>query len=57
MLNTFNCGIGMIVAVDPAQVDRILSVISEADHEAQVIGRVVPREDGPAVRYQGGLEL
>lgn len=57
MLNTFNCGIGMVLAVDPAHLDKNLAVIAEAGMEASVVGRVAPRADGPAVRYRGELQL
>jgi len=57
MLNTFNCGIGMVVAADAMHVDDHLRVIADAGVEAHVIGRVVPRGDGSPVRYRGALRL
>jgi len=57
LLRTFNCGLGMVVVMDPARVEKNLRVIAEHGHEGQVIGRVVPRGDGEAVRYKGSLHL
>ena len=57
MLRTFNCGLGMVVAVDPGQVGVSLAVIEKGGHAARVVGEVVARRDGPAVRYRGELDL
>jgi phosphoribosylformylglycinamidine cyclo-ligase len=57
LLRTFNCGLGMVLAVDAAQVPTALDVIARARLEARVVGEVVPRDDGPAVRYHGELQL
>jgi len=57
MLRTFNCGIGMIVVMGAQHVNRNLAVIERAGLEAHVIGRIVPRGQGPAVVYRGTLQL
>jgi phosphoribosylformylglycinamidine cyclo-ligase len=57
LLSTFNCGLGMVVAMDPAHVQKNLGVIKDHGHEGQVVGRVLPRGDGDAVRYRGSLRL
>jgi phosphoribosylformylglycinamidine cyclo-ligase len=57
MLRTFNCGLGMVVAVDPGQVATSLAVIEKGGHAARVVGEVVARGDGPVVRYRGDLAL
>lgn len=57
LLRTFNCGIGVVLAVAAADADRLLDVVARAGHGARVIGAVVPRGDGPAVRYRGRLAL
>ncbi len=57
LLKTFNCGLGMVVIMDPEHVEAALKVVGESGNEAQVVGRVVPRGDGDAVRYLGGLRL
>ncbi len=57
MLKTFNCGLGMVLAVDGGHVTKALDVIATGGHQARVVGQVVPRGDGPAVRYRGDLAL
>ncbi|MFA4966004.1 MAG: phosphoribosylformylglycinamidine cyclo-ligase [Thermoleophilia bacterium] len=57
MLNTFNCGLGMVLAMDAACVERNVALIGESGLEARAVGGVVPRADGPAVRYRGELRL
>ena len=46
MYNTFNMGIGMIVAVDPADVDKTMEAVRAAGEEPYVIGRVEAGEKG-----------
>jgi phosphoribosylformylglycinamidine cyclo-ligase len=57
LLKTFNCGLGMVVAIDPASVDAGLAVIEKAEFGARVVGEVVERGDGDAVRYTGELRV
>ncbi len=52
MLRTFNCGIGMIVVVSPADVERVRKHLGE---EAREIGAIVARKRGEPVRYQARL--
>ncbi len=40
MYNVFNMGIGFIMAVDPADVDRTLEILKENDQPASVIGEI-----------------
>jgi phosphoribosylformylglycinamidine cyclo-ligase len=42
MHRTFNCGVGMVVAVDPSQVDAALASLGASGERASVIGRVIP---------------
>ena len=39
MYNTFNMGLGMVVAVDPADVDKAIAAIKEAGEEAYIVGK------------------
>jgi phosphoribosylformylglycinamidine cyclo-ligase len=49
--NTFNCGLGMVVALQPEAVETGLSVLAEADCEAVVIGDVRPAGTDPIVLH------
>lgn len=49
MRRTFNCGVGMIVALDTADVDTALAVLEEHGENAWLIGRIAA-EPGP-VRF------
>ncbi len=46
MYNTFNMGIGMVLALDPADVDAAMKAIEEAGEKAYVIGKVEAGEKG-----------
>ncbi|MBQ8923713.1 MAG: phosphoribosylformylglycinamidine cyclo-ligase [Lachnospiraceae bacterium] len=46
MYNTYNMGIGMVVAVSPSDVDRTLSAIEAAGDKAYIIGEVKSGEKG-----------
>lgn len=46
MYNTYNMGIGMIVAVDPADVDKTMEAIKAAGETPYVIGRTEAGEKG-----------
>jgi len=48
MRRTFNMGIGMIIVVAPELADRAVSLL--AGSKARVVGRIVPRGNGPASR-------
>jgi len=52
MLRTFNCGIGMIVIVGPADVARVRKHLGK---DAKEIGAMLARKRGEPVRYQGTL--
>jgi phosphoribosylformylglycinamidine cyclo-ligase len=57
MLNTFNCGLGMVLAMDPAHVEKNLAVIEKGGLQTRAVGEVVPRAGGSAVRYRGDLQV
>ena len=46
MYNTFNMGIGMVAAVDPADADRAMEAVKAAGETPYVIGRVTAGEKG-----------
>ena len=46
MYNTYNMGIGMMIAVDPADVDKTLAAIKAAGETAYIVGEVVDGEKG-----------
>ena len=46
MYNTYNMGIGMIVAVDPSAVDKTMEAIKAAGETPYVIGRIEAGEKG-----------
>ncbi len=49
MLRTFNCGVGMVLAVDAASSDACLARLQSLGETAWQIGEVVTREDQAAV--------
>lgn len=46
MYNTYNMGLGMIVAVDPADVDKTMEAIKAAGEEPYVVGKIEAGEKG-----------
>ena len=58
MLSTFNCGLGMVVALPAESVPRALATIARAGLPATVVGKVIGGEPGARrVRYKGELAL
>ena len=53
MLRTFNCGIGMVLVVAPSEVGRVRQHLGE---DAPIIGAIVKRGGGDAVRYRGKFD-
>ena len=49
MYNTFNMGIGMVLAVDPADVDATLAALAKTGDQAWLIGEVTDGEKGVAL--------
>lgn len=56
MARTFNCGVGMVVVVPHGHADAALTLFAEHGEDARVIGTLVERGDGPAVRMDGLAE-
>ena len=50
MLRTFNCGIGMILVVDPTRADALSDVVSQAGETVLRLGHV---QQGAGVSYDG----
>ena len=46
MYNTFNMGIGMVIAVNEAEGERTVKAVNSAGERAYVIGRVIPGTSG-----------
>lgn len=44
MYNVFNMGVGMILVVDPSDIDRTLAILKDNHEVASVIGQVVEQE-------------
>ncbi|MFW5878606.1 MAG: AIR synthase-related protein, partial [Myxococcota bacterium] len=49
----FNMGVGMTVIVHSSQANQAMEVLRAGGEEALVIGEVVDRGEGPAVRLHG----
>ncbi|MCC1494964.1 phosphoribosylformylglycinamidine cyclo-ligase [Cognatishimia sp. F0-27] len=52
MLRTFNCGIGMVVVVDPSRAEALARLLIEAGESVVPLGTVT---DGAGVQYEGAL--
>ena len=46
MYNTYNMGLGMIVAVDPADVDKAMEAMKSVGDVPYVVGKIVDGEKG-----------
>jgi phosphoribosylformylglycinamidine cyclo-ligase len=57
MLRTFNCGIGMIAVVAPADGDKVIAAFTQAGERAATIGEITKADDGARVTYAGKLDL
>ena len=56
MLRTFNCGVGMMVAVESADAEKLVNVLNTEGETAAIVGELRPRE-GDAVTFAGKLRL
>ena len=46
MYNTYNMGLGMVLAVDPADVDKTMEAIRTAGETPYVVGEIADGEKG-----------
>ena len=46
MYNTFNMGLGMVIALDPADVEKAMAAIQAAGDECYIVGEIVNGEKG-----------
>ena len=49
MYRTFNCGIGMVLVVDPGAVDSVTGTLGQAGEAVYPIGRIIERGGAPLV--------
>ena len=56
MIRTFNCGIGMILVVDPASIARVRAALERSGETVVALGRLVPRGPTP-MAVTGRLDL
>ena len=49
MYNTYNMGLGMMVAVDPTQVDEAIRLIEASGEKAYIVGEVKSGDKGVTV--------
>lgn len=56
MLRTFNCGVGMLVAVAPADADKLVDSLAASGETAAIVGRLTERSGEP-VTFRGKLAL
>ncbi|HHE9946263.1 TPA: phosphoribosylformylglycinamidine cyclo-ligase [Haemophilus influenzae 10810] len=48
MYRTFNCGVGMVIALPEKEVETALALLEQADEKAWVIGKIAPLGEGEA---------
>ncbi|MCP8882212.1 phosphoribosylformylglycinamidine cyclo-ligase [Devosia sp. XJ19-1] len=56
MLRTFNCGVGMLVAVAPEDAEALVTKLTADGETAAIVGQLVAR-DGEPVTFRGKLAL
>lgn len=56
MLRTFNCGVGMLVAVAADDADALVELLNANGETASIVGQLIERTDQP-VQFDGSLSL
>ncbi|ODT72582.1 MAG: phosphoribosylformylglycinamidine cyclo-ligase [Pelagibacterium sp. SCN 63-23] len=56
MLRTFNCGVGMLVAIAPEDADKLVESLNAAGEKASIVG-VLNQRRGEPVTFRGKLAL
>jgi phosphoribosylformylglycinamidine cyclo-ligase len=51
LLRTFNCGIGMVLVVDPGRADAVRRALAASGEEVRTIGTIVPGSGRPRVEF------
>jgi phosphoribosylformylglycinamidine cyclo-ligase len=46
MYNTFNMGLGMVLAVDAADADKTVAAVEAAGEKAYIVGKITDGEKG-----------
>lgn len=54
MARTFNCGVGMVLAVEPDKLETVIARLGQAGEQAFVVGRIEAGERGCTVRGSAG---
>jgi phosphoribosylformylglycinamidine cyclo-ligase len=57
MLRTFNCGIGMVIVVEPSQAEAITRTLEEAGETVSTVGTIINADMEPLVQPIGKLPL
>jgi phosphoribosylformylglycinamidine cyclo-ligase len=56
MLRTFNCGVGMLIAVTPEDAEKLVEALTASGETAAIVGQLTPRTGEP-VTFRGKLAL
>ncbi|HHF5319395.1 TPA: phosphoribosylformylglycinamidine cyclo-ligase [Haemophilus influenzae] len=48
MYRTFNCGVGMVIALPEKEIETALALLEQAGEKAWVIGKIAPLDEGEA---------